>query len=54
LTANFSDIIVDKGVPIFVEKGAEYVINHFQPLFQKLHLDDIVEGTGFILFGVPT
>ncbi|MFA1713550.1 DUF445 family protein [Peribacillus frigoritolerans] len=43
LTANFSDIIVDKGVPIFVEKGAEYVINHFQPLFQKLHLDDIVE-----------
>ena len=43
LTANFSDIIVEKGVPIFVEKGAEYVINHFQPLFQKLHLDDIVE-----------
>ncbi|WP_458342619.1 DUF445 family protein [Peribacillus frigoritolerans] len=43
MTANFSDIIVDKGVPIFVEKGAEYVINHFQPLFQKLHLDDIVE-----------
>ncbi|MEI2470071.1 DUF445 family protein [Peribacillus frigoritolerans] len=26
-----------------MEKGAEYVINHFQPLFQKLHLDDIVE-----------
>lgn len=43
LTADFSDIIVEKGVPIFVEKGAEYVINHFQPLFQKLHLDDIVE-----------
>ncbi|MBD8588406.1 DUF445 domain-containing protein [Peribacillus simplex] len=43
LTANFSDTIVEKGVPIFVEKGAEYVINHFQPLFQKLHLDDIVE-----------
>ncbi|MEB2628912.1 DUF445 family protein [Peribacillus frigoritolerans] len=40
---NFSDTIVEKGVPIFVEKGAEYVINHFQPLFQKLHLDDIVE-----------
>ncbi|MBT2614638.1 MULTISPECIES: hypothetical protein [unclassified Bacillus (in: firmicutes)] len=35
LTANFSDIIVDKGVPIFVEKGAEYVNNHFQPLFQN-------------------
>ncbi|TFH61045.1 DUF445 family protein [Peribacillus frigoritolerans] len=30
-------------IQIFVEKGAEYVINHFQPLFQKLHLDDIVE-----------
>lgn len=43
LTADFLDIIVEKGVPIFVEKGAEYVINHFQPLFQKLHLDDIVE-----------
>ncbi|MFK9116089.1 DUF445 family protein [Peribacillus castrilensis] len=43
LTADFSDIIVEKGVPIFVEKGAEYVISHFQPLFQKLHLDDIVE-----------
>ncbi|MFJ7852922.1 DUF445 family protein [Peribacillus frigoritolerans] len=26
-----------------MEKVAEYVINHFQPLFQKLHLDDIVE-----------
>lgn len=28
LTADFSDIIVEKGVPILVEKGAEYVINH--------------------------
>ncbi|WP_250161028.1 hypothetical protein [Peribacillus frigoritolerans] len=27
-----------KGVPILVEKVADYVINHFQPLFQKLHL----------------
>ncbi|MES9737986.1 DUF445 family protein [Peribacillus frigoritolerans] len=43
LTADFLDIIVENGVPIFVKKGAEYVINHFQPLFQKLHLDDIVE-----------
>ncbi|MFD4931663.1 DUF445 domain-containing protein [Peribacillus butanolivorans] len=43
LTANFSDTIVEKGVPILVEKGADYLINHFQPLFQKLHLDDIVE-----------
>ncbi|MGE7183384.1 DUF445 domain-containing protein [Peribacillus sp. NPDC006672] len=43
LTASFSNTIVEKGVPIFVEKGAEYLINHFQPLFQKLHLDDIVE-----------
>ncbi|MEY8731345.1 hypothetical protein AB9M92_03615 [Peribacillus frigoritolerans] len=39
LTADFLDIIVENGVPIFVKKGAE----HFQPLFQKLHLDDIVE-----------
>ncbi|MFY0779826.1 DUF445 family protein [Peribacillus simplex] len=43
LTANFSNSIVEKGVPIFVEKGAEYLIKHFQPLFQKLRLDDIVE-----------
>ncbi|KQU16930.1 hypothetical protein ASG65_08415 [Bacillus sp. Leaf13] len=43
LTANFSDTIVEKGVPVLVEKGADYLINHFQPLFQKLHLDDIVE-----------
>ncbi|MEE3951012.1 DUF445 domain-containing protein [Peribacillus frigoritolerans] len=43
LTADFSDIIVEKVVPVFVEKGAEYLINHFQLLFQKLHLDDIVE-----------
>ncbi|MFE4349147.1 DUF445 domain-containing protein [Peribacillus butanolivorans] len=43
LTANFSDTIVEKGVPILVEKGADYLINHFQSLFQKLHLDDIVE-----------
>ncbi|WP_185147870.1 DUF445 domain-containing protein [Peribacillus simplex] len=43
LTASFTNTIVEKGVPIFVEKGAEYLINHFQPLFQKLHLDDIVE-----------
>ncbi|MGG4265023.1 DUF445 domain-containing protein [Peribacillus simplex] len=43
LTANYSNTIVEKGVPIFVEKGAEYLINHFQSLFQKLHLDDIVE-----------
>ncbi|MDM5224256.1 DUF445 family protein [Peribacillus sp. NJ11] len=43
LTANFSNNIVEKGVPIFVEKGAEYLIKHFQPLFQKLRLDDIVE-----------
>lgn len=43
LTANFSGTIVEKGVPILVEKGADYLINHFQSLFQKLHLDDIVE-----------
>ncbi|MDV7767080.1 DUF445 domain-containing protein [Peribacillus sp. CSMR9] len=43
LTASFTNTIVEKGVPIFVGKGAEYLINHFQPLFQKLHLDDIVE-----------
>ena len=43
LTANYADTIVNKGVPIFVEKAADYLIVHFQPLFQKLHLDDIVE-----------
>lgn len=43
LTANYADTIVNKGVPIFVEKAADYLIIHFQPLFQKLHLDDIVE-----------
>ncbi|MGE7767964.1 DUF445 domain-containing protein [Peribacillus sp. NPDC096540] len=43
LTANFSDTIVERVVPMLVEKGADYLINHFQPLFQKLHLDDIVE-----------
>lgn len=43
LTANYTDTIVNKGVPIFVEKAAAYLIVHFQPLFQRLHLDDIVE-----------
>ncbi|MGE7780781.1 DUF445 domain-containing protein [Peribacillus sp. NPDC097264] len=43
LTASFADTIVNKGVPIFVEKAADYLIVHFQPLFQRLHLDDIVE-----------
>ncbi|MFE4703671.1 hypothetical protein [Peribacillus simplex] len=36
IDANFPDTIVEKGVATFVEKGAELLITHFQPLFQKL------------------
>ena len=43
LTSEFSDVIVQKGVPVFVEKAADYLVEHFQPLFQRLHLDKIVE-----------
>ena len=43
LTAEFSDMIVQEGVPVFVEKAADYLVEHFQPLFKRLHLDKIVE-----------